>query len=283
MKTVSLVFLWGLGPFLNGEIIKNVNGFKEVQAKSVELLAKYAAKDILFIFDIDNVLIQPKHPAVHEENIAKYRDVYETLIQPLSQTEQSLLKALTAFSGESCLVEDCVPAVISELQGKKIKTIALTASHVGKFHSDEPTEEIRYRQLKSFSIDFSASYPDISSFIVFKEIPAYYGYHPVWHKGILVSNGEARGNKKANVLLSWLKHVKLPKIICFIDDKIFNLQQIEVVLAKYFPDLIFVGIELKAYLNTFTPKDILISKQDFKTFWKKQIREARSLSTKICE
>ena len=51
MKTVSLVFLLLLGPFLNGEIIKNVNGFKEVQAKSVELLVKYAAKDILFIFE----------------------------------------------------------------------------------------------------------------------------------------------------------------------------------------------------------------------------------------
>jgi hypothetical protein len=147
-------------------------------------------------------------------------------------------------SAPSLLIEKETPLILSSLQTKGIKLMALTAAssgHVmGAFIPD-----LRYQELKKHDIDFSSSFPHLQD-MQFTDLKQNCGSYPLFTKGILLVNGDsARINKdwlsKAEVLLHFFEKTAFyPQKIVFVDDKKEHLEEMEKALSHL--NIAFIGL-----------------------------------------
>lgn len=197
----------------------------------------------------------PSEPAFQRPNLEEYRDLIRKKVEHLSKDERFfLLNGMIAHS-PSILIEENTPFIISELQKKGIKLIAFSNASSGNVGTiNIPTT--RYKELKGHCIDFSDSFNHLEE-IQFKELPCTLGSHPIFSNGILLANG----NTKGEVLLKFLEKAKwIPQKIIFVDDKLEYLQSVESALAQLNPKIVFTGLHYEG------AKKFPSQKLDAKTF-----------------
>ncbi len=185
-----------------------------------------ATSNTLVVFDMDQTLMDPteqmfeimfrpitefdladrtflmhlrkKHPEVAREHDSTRR------IQFLSA-----LFAKTNFTP----VEKITVPLITALQARGVKVIALTSSNTGTFGSIKNMQEWRLRNLHQLGLDFSTSFAQQE--IEFTNFPKEYGFYPVFYRGIIC----ASLNLKGPMLAAFLERIDWrPANIIFFDD-----------------------------------------------------------------
>jgi hypothetical protein len=192
---------------------------------------------------------------------------------------------LTQFIPQE-LVEKETPKIITYLQSKGFKTIALTASLTGKFNDSKNKFIFQKRDLlQKMGIDFEQSKLPFGTAIPFTDFPKYVEGYPTYYHGILCSNGDKGPTNKGTVLVAFLEHIGqksmqkvkhgyFPKIIFMVDDKKDNLTDVKNALKKDFPEINFVGIEYEgAKLN----RETSVTQQEFEEFWQKIIQDSKEI------
>lgn len=231
-----------------------------------ELTAKYETpENILGIFDIHFTLLAPKIPYLQKSCIEKHQDIFDEIFSPLSLIEQDVAIALAYLLETKFLSDENIPYILNNLQKKGMRFIALTAALSGAIENISLIEELLYTLLKAQNIEFSNSFPNLQHY-AFKNLVLYRGTYPVFHKGILLSNGEKSKLTKGQVLYDFLKHTKYhPKVIIFIDDKYEHLRDVQKSIKDLNPDIRFIGIEYQGARKL--EKNIEIDKKKFLEFW----------------
>lgn len=139
-------------------------------------------------------------------------DVDKTLIQP----EDSYVSNADFHHVKYLLVEPSIIEKIDLLKQRKMTVLAITAMNTGEYWPYESMEKWRYEHLKE--LGFEGDYQDQDFDIKdFKK-------HPVFYKGIIATDGEAKGHVLGTVLdrLS----LKPTEIIMF-DDRLSFLESVK--------------------------------------------------------
>ncbi len=258
----------------NAEYIKT-DTMNKVEAQFNKVLQRFKPEDCLGLWDVDMVLTQPDDPHVQMPNVIEYFHALKDIVSTLTPEQKEVMYNLATISSLAILVEQGTSTIISNLANQGLPMIALTASLTGKLGHIDNIETWRYETLKSLGIDFSGSFPAIDT-MEFREIPPFLGHYPVFKKGILSTNGQARQGSKGEALIAFLKQFVLqPRIIVFVDDREYNLQEVQTALLQHNPKIEFIGIHYTGADNVSVQK---VSEEAFKAHWLKFANQAKKIA-----
>lgn len=270
-KIFSLVLLMLLLGCSKEKPMLLVKSIHEVQAKVSEILKTEPPENVLVVFDIDMTLTQPDHPATFYPNLKKYHNVMKDIRDKLSPEQCDMLVTST-LSLPQRLIEQDSPMIIKSMQDKGLKVIALTATLTGSWKDDK--NKVIFKRcdvLQKMGFNFSFQ----GHVVPYMDFPLYAGGYPTLYHGILCSNGEQNGIGKGKVLSAFLNQVGMtkgnpygtgyvPKIVIAIDDKKKNLEDMQSVLSKDFPEIQCICIEYQGGVD-YAPQNI--SEEEFVKFW----------------
>lgn len=196
-------------------------------------LLDVATKDILVVFDIDDVLITPskeddvKHPYRNE--------LLQAIIDRVDPKKIPLLKSSIFLNSKHILVESKIAEIFESLKSNKIPAIALTAMGTGKFGIINKMHEFRVKQLDGFNLSFKHLTPLNGEHMILKlakinrslETPC--KGSPMLKSGIIFTSGVDKG-----MVLEYVfkKYNYYPKTIIFLDDLIENVQSLQQTCLK---------------------------------------------------
>lgn len=244
-----------------------------------ELLPIIANTDskTLVVFDIDDVLVQPKNPVLQAHTIYEYYKHFEEITQDLNSSQMQVLFAYRTSQYPLELVDLRLPPSIQKLQEKRIQVIALSAFITGDLFGINSIEEKRIEDLKKLGIDFSTTYGKMPP-IIFSNFPSFNHSYPMFKQGILFTNGvDHHDSIKGNVLISFLWQLgTLPKEIIFIDDRIENVENVCYALSVAFPSIRFTGILFDHTQERVSKK---VSAAKFKKTWQQIKKRALQETT----
>lgn len=203
--------------FLYGEII-------EIQ--TVDEMLPFLEEETLFIFDIDNTIMEPTQTLGSDQWFYHRKDQYlKKGYSPQEALESALAEWMSVQNLTRVkLVEEKIAAIIASLQHEKKGLIGLTTRGLGL-----ATRTIE--QLHSLKVDLSLAAP-ISKEFLLKEPRGV-----LYRKGILFTAGAHKGKALATFLAEM---EELPKKILFINDKRSHIAEVEeACLALNIP---FVGL-----------------------------------------
>ncbi len=211
---------------LQGSVVK-IESFKQIES-TLESLDSNA----LVVIDVDEVMLTDQDLILKPMgDPLKFQIFNEYYIEAKSEREKeevSKVLSLSLLLSQKALLEEDLPKMVTSLQKRKIKVIALTSCPTKSFGFIEDLERWRLNHMRQFGIHLERSFPCLKRFLIeglaSQNIPM-----PIFNRGVLFTEGFS----KADVLASFLKKVKMnPSRVVFIDDLSRNLQQMEVKLAK---------------------------------------------------
>lgn len=262
LNVILIVIAIGLPRLALGDI-REANSMEEV----LKTFRQYNS-ETLGVFDIDMVLVHTTVPAYQMPNMKRHKGLLKELLEPLTQTEKDLALNLIVNSSETALIDSKTPEIINEIFKLTPKLITLTGSLSGALGNVKNMTESRYRALKACGLDFSRSFPALQE-MTFKNIQSYLGNYPEYYRGIFSANG----GKKGIVLIEFLKMTHyVPKTVIFIDDRDKNVEEVGEAIARFNPNIHFVGIVYKG-AERFPSKPV--SAADFKAAWLSKIEAAK--------
>jgi len=226
----------------------------------------------LGVFDIDDTLLIPEDPAFQKKNLRKHVEIMQQ-INELPLEQRDLLGCIALTYSHSQLIESESPVFIGKLQQRGVRLIALTAVMTKEF-GDHYLPKMRYEELSRNGIDFSFSFPEIENGL-FTELKNCNHSFPAFFSGVLCSNGDFQRQKnamsKGEVLCAFLgKTLWMPSKIIFIDDKLYNLEEIELSIHKSYPDIEFQGLHYLGAESFISPA---ISREVVETKWKEVLEK----------
>ncbi|MCE5294857.1 MAG: DUF2608 domain-containing protein [Chlamydiales bacterium] len=251
--------------------IKQINSLQEVEA-----FFDLAGEDTLGVFDIDETLVIPTDPAFQKPNMIKHAEVIQKIKGQLPLSQQDYFGNLILLATNSQLIESQSPLVIETLQKRGIRLITLTSAMTRQFEG-RSLPEARYSELKSNGFDFSLAFPEIEHRRLTDLKPCYQDY-PTFFRGVLCSNGDhqrqADATPKGEALYAFLKSTSwMPKKVIFVDDKLYNVKEMESTLQKcgieFFQGLHYVGAE------RFTSPEV--SQEVVESKWSEVLEKAKAI------
>lgn len=140
--------------------IKEINSIKEVQS-----IFDTATKDDLFVFDVDDVILEPTEPPIQSRfHQNKELDKIIDDFMAFRKTKGKGVGFTGLFFSKMSLkikfqpVEKKLIDAILAIQRRNVKVIALTALNTEKCGLINRLEEFRYKQLLDLGLDFSKSF-----------------------------------------------------------------------------------------------------------------------------
>lgn len=219
-----------------------------------------ADENTLVVWDVDYTLQVPEtmlcwgnNGCVHRNNHQGHEWLPEMIEEIFAKKSKSVLyyQSIWYAKEKPVLVEPGMASLISSLQAKRVKTIALTAIPSGSYETIPSLPIWRFNKLRECGIDFSKSSVE-DHFL--NELRDAQGDSPLFYKGILCSGALSKGK----VLSAWLKHIKwYPDRVISFDD---TLAQTKVIVQEMLKKKIFCrGYEyLGAYQrNPALEKDVV--------------------------
>jgi hypothetical protein len=224
--SLSIMCVWVCCMISNGVICTQRDKTNIYQVDTFDLLqqeVKTLDNNDLVIFDVDGVLLIEDDAifGVNAENKALWQKFFRARLSALPSDQVKNVYSIVRQQSTCHLIDDTVVKIITGLQEKGIKTIALTAMRTGNYGIIERLEDWRFAQLKNVGIDFSSSFDLDEPLMLFPQEK--YSEHAlnqsrslVFAKKGIVFAGEY---SKGNVLKLFLTAVNMhPKHIIFIDD-----------------------------------------------------------------
>lgn len=220
-----LISLLGLCPLQAS--IEKIESFKQIES-TLESLDSNA----LVVIDVDEVMLTDQDlilkPMGDPLKFQIFNEYYSSTKNKREEEEVSKILSLSLLLSQKTLLEEDLPQMITSLQKRKIKVIALTSCPTTSFGVIENLERWRLNHMREFGIHLERSFPCLNRFLIgglaSSNIPM-----PIFNRGVLFTEGFS----KAEVLAAFLRKVEVkPSRIVFIDDLSRNLQQMDAKLAK---------------------------------------------------
>lgn len=212
---------------------------------NIALVEQNATQDTLVLFDVDNTMIVAENGFnnwVNKKAISTWKPLMKKLSKNAYGERFKILLSRMGMNSKSVLVNADFPRLIKRLNGKKIKSIALTKYMPGKFGDNKNSEENRFKELKHLGIDFRPSFPKLGNFSL-TELKKH-KVAPVYHKGILITAKYSKGQ----ALEAFLNRIKSwPKKIIFLDDSLDNVQDLKQLCGK--KGIEYLGIHYQGAKN----------------------------------
>ncbi len=133
------------------EIIKtnDIKGIEETLA-SID-------QDTLVIFDVDDVLIVPKDQILQAHNRKYLEKLNQNLEHSVGKENVDIFYSIIFTQRDNGPVDVKIKDIISQLQSKAIKVLALTNCFTGSFGKIKSMEDWRYNELKKHGYHFDLS------------------------------------------------------------------------------------------------------------------------------
>lgn len=196
-------------------------------------LIQIPEEEVLYVFDVDETLIfwedlvlrACNHSSPQGQALEDY--FAQNCKYPHDKEYQDRVRSKSFIKVRNLLIEPFLTNFFHTLQKSGKKAVALTHMPSGRFGLISHLEEWRRDKLLEIGIDFSAVSPSIDERLFFHHLPQGKCDYPLYHKGILFSNG----SRKGSVLSAFLEHAKerfgyVPSLIIFFDDLIHNLESV---------------------------------------------------------
>lgn len=239
MKIKKVFFAFLMLPILLVGSLLEISKFKDI----LDLVEEHSSKKILIVCDIDNTLLRASQ---HSGSVAwgdyliAQLELKGISKQQAEEVESIFWKAIQPYVKVET-VDPETPAIIREIQNRKISILGLTA---------RAPDEIDYttKQLLSLDINLSSHEQNLS----ISERLRMGKYDALYDQGILFSTPF---NKKSNVLFHFLKkHEFFPECIIFVDDKWSHVEDVEKACNE--ENIACIGIRINAadeHVKNFNP------------------------------
>jgi|GEM_PF-889868 phosphoglycolate phosphatase-like HAD superfamily hydrolase len=219
------------------EIIKT-NDFKVIKDQ-----VQSAEGNTIVIFDIDNVLLQPKDYSLRNYHDSKEQNKAENFFKEIEKrlNHEQISEILMQTKVEP--VDKRMIELINAIQKKGVKVLALTARVTGKFGKISSMENWSIKELKNLGYNFDKSWINLQDKI-FDQFPSkdpklFPKFKlPMFQQGVVSTCGVPKGR----VLEAFLNYIKLhPAKILFVDDKRKNLESVAYFARE--ANINFFGVE----------------------------------------
>ena len=204
------------------EIIKT-NDFKAIKDQ-----VQSAEGNTIVIFDIDNVLLQPKDYSLRNYHDSKEQKKAEKFFKEIEKrfNHEQISEMLMQTKVEP--VDKRMIELINTIQKRGIKVLALTARVTGEFGKISSMENWSIKEIKNLGYNFDKSWVNLKD-KVFAQFPSkdpklFPKFKlPMFKQGVVLTCGVPKGK----VLEAFFNYIKLHPIkILFIDDKSKNLESV---------------------------------------------------------
>lgn len=200
-----------------------------------------ANEDTLVIFDVDHVLIMPTDE--YDINLHPYRkELWQELCGRISTNEIKLLTGITLAQAEWDFVDPDITNIFTDLERRRVPTIALTALYTGKLGNINKAELWRCQHLQDLGFNFAELSP-IKKDLLLHELEEN-GSIPMLKSGVILTSQIDKG-KVLEIVLHRSKYY--PKTIIFIDDILENLESLAKLCLRL--EIEFYGFHYKAALG----------------------------------
>jgi hypothetical protein len=192
--------------------------------KKIETELASLPQESLVTFDVAGVLFWPKDQIFIHNDKKEYKKYITALKTKYGNKKANKLISIILKERQMILVDDAMPSLISSLQARGVKTIALTSGYTGNFGKIKKREDLRIKTLKKLGIDFSSSFPDKK--LILTETKDSDSAMPasIFKKGILF----ASRNDKGQILKLFLNQIGYsPTKIVHIDNSKSRVQEVE--------------------------------------------------------
>lgn len=222
--------------FVRAEIIA-IKQFDELL-----MTLKDADKKTMVLMDVDYVLIQPKNPLYQMGTFFRYSTITRNVTGTMTREEKDLLMNKIFSHNGVEIMPGNILKTFNAIK-RKATVFGFVSTLTGKIGNVKSNAEVKLITLSNLGFNF---HRDLSkTTIPYTTFPKHFENYPMWNKGVLFTNGE--GNSKKNVLQIFLKGFSTRyKSIIIVDDKRANLEAMEDMLKKHFPELKFTGIHSMA-------------------------------------
>lgn len=196
-------------------VITETTDFKKI-AESVN----QADSDSLVLFDVDEVLLtDTEHFRLTHDYRKKWvKSGKERLPKEIRQLLFSIiLKDRTVRFVDTQIVE-----ILTELEKRKVPTLALTKLYTGKFGVIEDFTEWRLKEFQTLNIDFNKLTP-IKGEMSIAELNIGHG-NPTLKEGVILTANADKGLVLKNILDQKNYY---PKSIIFVDDLLDNVESVQ--------------------------------------------------------
>lgn len=232
--------------------------------KPVKEAIQEASSDTWIFFDVDQVLIIPEDPLFHPSNDGLFRTYAEKLKKELNHEELMDLWGIVFSEVYPQVIDLEVMDVLDLVKSRELKSYALTHCPTGKVGKIARFEDWRIKHLKSLGIHFDQLSFD-SNEHYFTKMKGKYGI-PVLKGGVIFAAHYDKG-KVLGMVLDLLE--KEPRSIIFIDDKIENLESVELLCKERGTN--FIGFEYRSQsCQTKVPLDLNLVDFRFETLKKEK-------------
>lgn len=214
--------------------------FKTQSIKAIDSYAQIADvlnnadKNTLVVFDVDDTLIVSPTTQFRTTNIEKNSDWLRQVLKPaMKKTDKSkgYLMSIRKAQETPVLIEPNIPQMISSLQARGVKVLALTAIKSGSEWTIPFLPEWRYNKLKEIGIDFSsADFPDmVFAGLPDEKDPSKMIEGAVLFHGILCTNRVSKGA----LLAAFLEQIEWkPSLVIFFDDALKRVESVVDAMCK---------------------------------------------------
>lgn len=259
---------------MDDHYITEIKNISDAQNYISTILKRYQPEDVLCLFDIDQTLLKPCHPACQKKNIEKYKDVLFNLKLKYSCFYPTI-QGNFMLIGEHEIIDENIFSLLNFLETSQIKTLAFTANTNIRINGKDLREE-RFQQLQRNGICFEKNFPEKE--VIFDELNLFRG-HPCIYRGIIFSNGTSVCANKGVVLNSFLKRLhKQPRCIILLDDNLKNHADITYSLMSQRRDIDFYPMFYTGALQLPVPE---ISEKEFADLWEEYLYNESLLCEKI--
>ncbi|MDR2401880.1 MAG: DUF2608 domain-containing protein [Cytophagales bacterium] len=225
-----------------------------------EIVEAYQPEEILCLFDIDQTIFAPTHPAAQVPNRIKHEGTFFKLMLNYAGFTPAVYGYWVVMD-EQQVFDKNIFNLLNFLNERKIKNFAFTATPNISIEGKD-LREVRIQQLLENNINFEKNFPRQE--IIFDSLNFFHGY-PCFYRGIIFSNGTAVCANKGVVLNEFLKKINYnPKCIIFLDDTFLNQVDVNQALAEKNPDIDFYGI---CYTGAKYIKSPEVSEEEFEKLW----------------
>lgn len=212
------------------------NNFKIIQEK-----LESADINTLIIFDVEDVLLEPRDTVLQFNHKTFVKDIERKLAEKYSNKEVDNINSSILLQRHNAPVNNDMAQIIDKAQNRGVKVMALTNCRTGKFGKISSMEEWRLQELKKHGYHFDKSWTNIND-----KIFSIQGEDS--RDNIIFKNGvifTSHSHTKGDALREFLKYSKIePKSIIFIDDKEHNIKSVQDVASDM--KIEFTGIEYTA-------------------------------------
>ncbi len=199
--------------------------------KSGDLLSITPQEEVLVIFDVDQVLIDPTDQVLSAKGDPLKSRLLKDFEYRLGAARANQLYSILVKTRAIQRVEETLPTLIATLIAHDIKVIALTAFPTGTFGCIANVENFREQQLKMEGFEFQQSFKGLER-LLFHELRPEQDYRvPTFQSGILYTGTGGMGAPhltKARVLQAFCKRIAWkPRKVIFFDDGLKHLEEME--------------------------------------------------------